>query len=52
MLAHLDDTIASFVKVLPRDYAAVLKTRAAAIEEGLDPDGDEVWGRIMEATRG
>ena len=52
MLDHLEDTIASFVKVLPRDYAAVLQTRAAAIEEGLDPDGDVVWGRIMEATRG
>jgi glutamate synthase (NADPH) large chain len=52
MLTHLEDTIASFVKVLPRDYAAVLQTRATAIEEGLDPDGDVVWGRIMEATRG
>jgi glutamate synthase (NADPH) large chain len=52
MLADLDDTLAGFVKVLPRDYAAVLQTRAAAIEEGLDPDGDVVWERIMEATRG
>ena len=52
MLSQLEDTIAGFVKVLPRDYAAVLQTRAAAIEEGLDPDGDVVWGRIMEATRG
>ena len=52
MLSDLDATIAAFVKVLPRDYAAVIKTRAEAIEEGLDPDGDVVWSRIMEVTGG
>jgi len=38
--------------VLPRDYAAVLQTRLTAIEEGLDPDGEEVWYRILEVTGG
>jgi glutamate synthase (NADPH/NADH) large chain len=52
MLDDLDDTVARFVKVLPRDYAAVLETRQAAVAEGLDPDGDVVWGRIMEVTGG
>jgi glutamate synthase (NADPH/NADH) large chain len=52
MLGDIDATIERFVKVVPRDYAAVLRTRAAAIEEGLDPDGDVVWGRIMEVTGG
>lgn len=52
MLEDLDATMARFVKVLPRDYAAVLATRATAVEEGLDPDGDVVWGRIMEVTGG
>jgi glutamate synthase (NADPH/NADH) large chain len=52
MLADLDATIASFVKVLPRDYAAVLATRQEAVEQGLDPDGDVVWGRILEVTGG
>jgi glutamate synthase (NADPH/NADH) large chain len=52
MLDDLDATMAAFVKVLPRDYAAVLATRATAVEEGLDPDGDVVWGRIMEVTGG
>ncbi|WP_395638854.1 glutamate synthase large subunit, partial [Pseudolysinimonas sp.] len=52
MLADLDATVAAFVKVLPRDYAAVIRTRAEAIEEGLDPDGDVVWSRIMEVTGG
>ena len=52
MLANLDDTISRFTKVLPRDYAAVLQTRETAINEGLDPDGDVTWARIMEVTGG
>ena len=52
MLDSFDVTIGEFVKVLPRDYAAVLATRATAIEEGIDPDGDVAWGRIMEVTGG
>ncbi|CAN5324303.1 glutamate synthase large subunit [soil metagenome] len=52
MLANLDESMARFVKVLPRDYAAVIATRATAVEEGLDPDGDVVWSRIMEVTGG
>ena len=52
MLANLDESMARFVKVLPRDYAAVLATREAAVEEGLDPDGDVVWSRIMEVIGG
>jgi glutamate synthase (NADPH/NADH) large chain len=52
MLGDLDSTMAAFVKVLPRDYAAVIATRATAVEEGLDPDGDVVWERIMEVTGG
>ncbi|MEO8528042.1 MAG: glutamate synthase large subunit [Pseudolysinimonas sp.] len=52
MLADLDATMAAFVKVLPRDYAAVLKTRKDAVDQGLDPDGDVVWTRIMEVTGG
>lgn len=51
-LADLDATAAAFSKVLPRDYAAVLRTRDAAIAEGLDPDGDVVWTRILEVTGG
>src|SRR6185312_7313851 len=52
MLDDIDVTMEKFVKVLPRDYAAVLETRATAEQEGLDPDGDVVWGRIMEVTGG
>jgi len=52
MLDDMDATAARFTKVVPRDYAAVLETRRTAIDEGLDPDGDVVWSRIMEVTGG
>ena len=52
MLDDWDATVAAFVKVLPRDYAAVLETRQLALDEGLDPDGDVVWSRILEVTGG
>ncbi|GAB3617493.1 glutamate synthase large subunit [Okibacterium endophyticum] len=52
MLDNLDEVQSAFVKVQPRDYAAVLRTRDDAVAEGLDPDGDVVWGRILEVTGG
>ncbi len=52
VLADFESQIGDFIKVLPRDYAAVLATRSAAIDEGLDPDGDVVWNRILEVTGG
>ncbi len=52
LLADFDAECDSFVRVLPRDYAAVLQTRRVAVAEGLDPDGDVVWHRILEVTGG
>jgi glutamate synthase (NADPH/NADH) large chain len=52
MLRDRDETMRRFVKVVPRDYAAVLETRQLALDEGLDPDGDVVWSRILEVTGG
>ena len=52
MLADMPATVARFTKVLPRDYAAVIETRKVAADEGLDPDGDVVWKRILEVTGG
>jgi len=52
MLEDFDETVAKFVKVLPRDYAAVMQMRQEAVDEGLDPDGDIVWNRILEVTGG
>jgi glutamate synthase (NADPH/NADH) large chain len=52
MLESFATTVTGFVKVVPRDFSAVLETRAAAIAEGLDPDGPIAWARIMEVTGG
>jgi glutamate synthase (NADPH/NADH) large chain len=52
LLDDLEAASARFTKVLPRDYAAVLETRKNAADEGLDPDGDVVWNRILEVTGG
>jgi len=52
MLADKEGTIESFVKITPRDYQAVMRTRADAEAEGLDPNGDVVWSRILEVTGG
>jgi len=52
LLDDLEAEAANFVRVLPRDYAAVLQTRQDAAAEGLDPDSDVVWTRILEVTGG
>lgn len=52
LIANWDESARRFVKVLPRDYAAVLETRQQAVESGLDPDGDETWKKILEVTGG
>jgi glutamate synthase (NADPH/NADH) large chain len=52
MLQDPDAAVARFTKVLPRDYAAVLKTRQDAVDAGIDPDGDATWRKILEVTGG
>ncbi|WP_285724287.1 glutamate synthase large subunit [Psychromicrobium xiongbiense] len=52
LLADPEASLGRITKVLPRDYAAVLKAREEASGEGLDPDGDVVWQRILEVTGG
>ncbi|GGR24986.1 glutamate synthase large subunit [Agromyces mediolanus] len=52
LLEQGDAAFDRFTKVLPRDYAAVLRTRQSAVDEGLDPDGEIVWTRILEVTGG
>ncbi|MBD8218029.1 glutamate synthase large subunit [Microbacterium sp. CFBP 13617] len=52
LLDDFETEVDNFVRVLPRDYAAVLQTRQEAVAEGLDPDGDVVWKRILEVTGG
>jgi len=51
VLDDWDRAKARFTLVLPRDFQRVLDVREQAGAEGLDPDGTEVWERIMEASR-
>ncbi len=43
---------ARFTKLVPRDYRIVVEVREGAAAEGLDPDSNEVWTRITEASHG
>ena len=52
LLENFEVEAANFVKVLPRDYAAVLQTRQDAVNRGVDPDGEETWNKILEVTGG
>jgi glutamate synthase (NADPH/NADH) large chain len=52
LLEDWDATLARFTTVMPRDFARVVQVRAEAEREGLDLEGDVVWSRIMEASRG
>ncbi|HET7477433.1 MAG TPA: glutamate synthase large subunit [Dermatophilaceae bacterium] len=52
LLADWEASRQRFTLVLPRDYKRVLDVRSAAQADGLDPDGELVWERIMEAARG
>jgi glutamate synthase (NADPH/NADH) large chain len=52
MLESFETEILRFTKVLPRDYAAVLEIRSQAEAEGIDPDGEATWKKILEVTGG
>ncbi|WP_341974799.1 glutamate synthase large subunit [Microbacterium sp. LTA6] len=52
ILEQFETAASEFVKVLPRDFAAVRSMREEAVAEGIDPDGDIVWNRILEVTGG
>jgi len=52
ILDNFDRERENFVKVMPRDYARVLKIQQDAIISGYEPDGDEVWTQILEVTNG
>ena len=52
LLQDWPHAVQRFTKVLPRDYRRVLEIREAARQEGLDPDSNEVFTRITEASHG
>ncbi len=52
ILEHFAQEAANFVKVLPRDFARVMEIQAEARDLGYEPDGQEVWTKILEVTGG
>jgi glutamate synthase (NADPH/NADH) large chain len=52
ILERFDAELENFTVVMPTDYASVREILANAARAGMDPDGQEVWERILEATNG
>jgi glutamate synthase (NADPH/NADH) large chain len=52
ILANFETESKLFSRVLPSDYAAVVKIRKDAASNNLDPDGEIVWKQILEVTGG
>ena len=52
ILKNFTEELKHFSRVLPSDYAAVQKIRREAQEQGIDPDGADVWKQILEVTNG
>ena len=50
ILSDFDSVLGDFTKVLPRDYANVMKIQADATAHGEDLAGAEVWQRILEVS--
>jgi len=52
LLENFESELHNFRVVMPTDYASVREIIEDATLAGLDPDGSEVWGKILEATNG
>ncbi len=52
ILENFEVEAGKFVQVLPRDFAKVLEIQEQARELGYEPDGQEVWTKILEVTGG
>ena len=52
ILDSFESEASNFVKVLPRDFARVMEIQQQARELGYEPEGQEVWTKILEVTGG
>ena len=52
LLANFDSELANFTVVMPADFASVTDIRQRAVSDGIDPDSESVWQKILEATSG
>ncbi|WP_349827947.1 glutamate synthase large subunit [Brevibacterium litoralis] len=49
---HGEDVLSRFTKLVPVQYATVLEIQHSASTAGTDPEGDDTWKKILEATNG
>jgi glutamate synthase (NADPH/NADH) large chain len=52
ILDDFEAEVENFRLVMPTDFASVREILDSASLSGLDPDGTEVWDKILEATNG
>ena len=45
-------TLARFSRLIPRGYARVLEIRERVSSQGVDPDDEQMWTEILEASHG
>ncbi len=50
--ALLETDLARVTKLVPRDWAMVRDIRLDAERQGVDPDSDNIWRKILEVTGG
>ena len=52
LLTEWESTRVRLTAITPRDFRRVTEIRVRAIDEGTDPDGQNVWEEILEVTGG
>ena len=52
LLQDFEAEVHNFSVVMPTDYASVMQILEEAATTGEDPEGPEVWDKILEATNG
>ncbi|MGY5764449.1 glutamate synthase large subunit [Brachybacterium sp. DNPG3] len=52
LLADEDELFARLTQIAPRAFLRITDLREQALADGIDPDSNEIWNTIMEATHG
>ena len=52
LLADTDELFTRLTEIAPRAFLEITGIREDALAAGIDPDSNEVWNTIMEATHG
>ena len=52
LLADEEELMGRLTEIAPRAFLTITAIRDDAVAQGLDPDANDVWNEIMEATHG